>query len=284
MSRVIVPLIDLNTGRAVAATLTVRKGRFAASDDLDESALRDAWKAVCGMNGGRPRWMFEEHVFTLDWGGKATRADGRSLGLAAGLALWGLWSGRPLTDDDGIAATGSMTAWGSVEIIRGIDAKIDASGAHKATKLLIPTGQLQRKTNHEMRVIPVSSLAEAAQMVGLPELNASPEVDDVSELEARIDKLMKAVQLQKLAAYRDRGLPPWVVLGRELEGLARMYSACQGEQDSDPQDTQVQQAYLAASSAYMYASDVGSAEAVLAYVDAPEVSSQLPGEWDFDET
>ncbi len=271
--RVLLPLIDLSSGRAVCATLSVCKGRYSPNTALDEAALRDAWRAACKLNGGKPRWMFEKHEFSLSFRGQQIPADGRSLGLAAGVALWALWADLPQSRLDGVGATGTLSAGARVGLIQGVDDKIEAVNREGAT-ILIPEGQREhRLTDDSLRVVSVSDLRAAGEQLGLPPLDATPEYTDLDELEEQLQKLSRHVTRQRLTDYRNRGLSPWIALARELEGWASMHP--------DRTDELVQQAFLRACEAYMYAGDLDSAFDLVERLDAgsrPEHVSLLQHE------
>jgi tetratricopeptide (TPR) repeat protein len=211
-------------------------------------ALRAAYVAAGARLAGGPPPAFEAHRVRLLGD---VQVDGESLGLAAALAFYGLWTGQSLPE--GTAATGAVDpATGRVGPVAGVDAKAAAWRASLGASggpLLVPDPAAGVPF-----AVPCATVAGALAACGLEPRPATLAVDVAGRV-AQLRSVVEAARLQELGGWVGvAGGDPWALLGDRIAVLVRSLEGV--DADVDLREAQVQGAL-----AWLHAGEVDQAAA-----------------------
>jgi len=104
-----------------------------------------------------------------------TPVDGPSAGVAMAVVAASAMTGRPV--DGRVAVTGEVSVRGLVKPVGGVPGKVEAAEHAGLIKVLIPAeNQLERFEHTTIDVVPISTLAEALDLMLLPAAEAAQDV------------------------------------------------------------------------------------------------------------
>ncbi len=174
------------------------------ADALDGQAMTqlgatfDALARLLAESGkGIPRWTEDGHRFRV-WTPDGTRVDGRSLGVAAAVALVSLWSDEPARA--GVAASAIVDRSGALRAVQDLDAKLAAVEARcPSTRRVVVARNQEIATSRSgaLEIVPCATLAEALACFGLDleRVSAPPQ----SRAEAR--RVLDGLPHEHVASY-----------------------------------------------------------------------------------